>query len=108
MRVLLSDTTFSYLYPGGKQVMAEKLLYSVGRTGNTEHLGLEAAGLLADDRGRITFILRRCVTRPPAEDELRTLQTFVTALRDRKTAEKDVWTALARAALNLDETVVHP
>jgi hypothetical protein len=67
--------------------------------------GMESA---ADDRGRITFILRRCVTRPPAEDELRTLQAFVTALRDRKTAEKDVWTALARAALNLDETVVHP
>jgi NAD(P) transhydrogenase len=37
----------------GKQVIAEKLLYSVGRTGNTEHLGLEAAGLTADDRGRI-------------------------------------------------------
>ena len=25
----------------------------MGRTGNTEHLGLEAAGLVADDRGRI-------------------------------------------------------
>ena len=71
-------------------------------------LGQKAMESAADDRGRITFILRRCVTRPPAEDELRTLQTFVTALRDRKTAEKDVWTALARAALNLDETVVHP
>ncbi|MGA0134825.1 MAG: hypothetical protein ACO3ND_10780, partial [Opitutales bacterium] len=70
--------------------------------------GYPGGAAAADDRGRITSILRRCVTRPPAEDELRTLQAFVTGLRDRKTAEKDVWTALARAALNLDETVVHP
>jgi NAD(P) transhydrogenase len=37
----------------GKQVIAEKLLYSIGRTGNTAKLELEAAGLTADDRGRI-------------------------------------------------------
>jgi len=37
----------------GKQVIAEKLLYSIGRTGNTGKLELEAAGLSADDRGRI-------------------------------------------------------
>lgn len=37
----------------GKQVIAEKLLYSIGRTGNTGKLGLDVAGLTADDRGRI-------------------------------------------------------
>lgn len=37
----------------GKQVIAEKLLYSIGRTGNTAKLDLEVAGLTADDRGRI-------------------------------------------------------
>ncbi len=37
----------------GKQVITEKLLYSIGRTGNTAKLELEAAGLTADDRGRI-------------------------------------------------------
>jgi NAD(P) transhydrogenase len=37
----------------GKQVLAEKALYSIGRTGNTSKLGLEAAGLTADDRGRL-------------------------------------------------------
>ena len=37
----------------GKQVVTEKLLYSVGRTGNTERLNLEGAGLQSDDRGRI-------------------------------------------------------
>ncbi|MBM3788136.1 MAG: Si-specific NAD(P)(+) transhydrogenase [Acidobacteria bacterium] len=37
----------------GKQVLAEKVLYSIGRTGNTARLGLENAGLAPDDRGRI-------------------------------------------------------
>lgn len=37
----------------GKQVVAEKALYSIGRTGNTSKLNLPAAGLSADDRGRL-------------------------------------------------------
>src|SRR3954447_19843055 len=37
----------------GKQVVAEKALYSIGRTGNTAKLSLSAAGLSADDRGRL-------------------------------------------------------
>ncbi len=37
----------------GKQVVAEKALYSIGRTGNTGKLNLAGAGLEADDRGRI-------------------------------------------------------
>jgi NAD(P) transhydrogenase len=37
----------------GKQVNTDKVLYSVGRRGATEPLALEAAGLHADDRGRI-------------------------------------------------------
>jgi NAD(P) transhydrogenase len=38
----------------GKQVVAEKALYSIGRTGNTSKLNLKAAGLNPDDRGRLT------------------------------------------------------
>src|SRR4051794_652198 len=38
----------------GKQVVAEKALYSIGRTGNTGRLNLGAAGIEADDRGRLT------------------------------------------------------
>jgi NAD(P) transhydrogenase len=38
----------------GKQVMAQKALYSVGRTGATGELDLEAAGIKADERGRLT------------------------------------------------------
>ncbi|MBL8215644.1 MAG: Si-specific NAD(P)(+) transhydrogenase [Bryobacterales bacterium] len=37
----------------GKQILTEKALYSIGRTGNTSRLNLEAAGLKADDRGRL-------------------------------------------------------
>ena len=37
----------------GKEVVADKALYSIGRTGATAALALEKAGLTADDRGRI-------------------------------------------------------
>ncbi|HUS05440.1 MAG TPA: Si-specific NAD(P)(+) transhydrogenase [Bryobacteraceae bacterium] len=37
----------------GKQVLTEKALYSIGRTGNTSKLNITAAGLPADDRGRL-------------------------------------------------------
>ena len=37
----------------GKQVVTDKVLYSVGRRGATDTLALEAAGLAADDRGRL-------------------------------------------------------
>ena len=37
----------------GKDVTTDKVLYSIGRTGATGKLNLQAAGLDADDRGRI-------------------------------------------------------
>lgn len=37
----------------GKHLRAETLLYSIGRQGNTEKLGLETVGLEADSRGRL-------------------------------------------------------
>ncbi len=37
----------------GKQIVAEKALYSIGRTGATSKLNLAAAGLQADARGRL-------------------------------------------------------
>ena len=37
----------------GKQVVTDKVLYSVGRRGATDTLHLEAAGLCTDDRGRL-------------------------------------------------------
>lgn len=37
----------------GKQIVAEKALYSIGRTGATETLNLAAANVPTDDRGRL-------------------------------------------------------
>jgi NAD(P) transhydrogenase len=37
----------------GKQIITEKALHSIGRTGATEALNLPAAGLAADSRGRL-------------------------------------------------------
>jgi NAD(P) transhydrogenase len=37
-----------------KEIVSESVLYSVGRQGNTAGLNLPAAGLTADERGRIT------------------------------------------------------
>ena len=37
----------------GKNIVTEKALYSIGRTGATSQLNLEAAGVPVDDRGRI-------------------------------------------------------
>jgi NAD(P) transhydrogenase len=38
----------------GKQIVTQKALYSIGRTGATAALNLPAAGLAADERGRLT------------------------------------------------------
>jgi NAD(P) transhydrogenase len=37
----------------GKQIVTDKALYSIGRTGATDTLNLSAAGIAADDRGRL-------------------------------------------------------
>jgi len=37
----------------GKQIVTDKALYSIGRTGATDSLDLAAAGVAADDRGRL-------------------------------------------------------
>ncbi|MBO0802240.1 MAG: Si-specific NAD(P)(+) transhydrogenase [Nocardiopsaceae bacterium] len=41
------------LLHSGKKIPADTVLYSAGRQGMTENLNLDAAGLAADDRGRI-------------------------------------------------------
>lgn len=37
----------------GKQIVTEKALYSIGRTGATESLNLPAAGVIVEERGRV-------------------------------------------------------
>ncbi len=41
------------LLESGKRIFADLALFAIGRVGNTEGLDLKAAGLSADDRGRI-------------------------------------------------------
>jgi NAD(P) transhydrogenase len=48
-----TDTRVRIQLASGKQIVAEKALYSIGRTGATAKLNLEAAGLKADERGRL-------------------------------------------------------
>ena len=48
-----TDSFVSISLKSGKEISAEAVLYSIGRSGNTEDLNLEAVGLSADDRGRI-------------------------------------------------------
>jgi Protein of unknown function (DUF1553)/Protein of unknown function (DUF1549)/Planctomycete cytochrome C len=81
---------------------------------------LAAADGSVSDRIRILF--RRCLVRPPEKEETRMLETFYEAQRKRfaggdldcaKVAgagkgdlvERAAWTAVARAVLNLDETI---
>jgi NAD(P) transhydrogenase len=48
-----SDVHVRIRLASGKQISAEKALYSIGRTGATAGLNLPAAGLQADERGRV-------------------------------------------------------
>ena len=40
----------------GKQIVSDAVMYCIGRTGCTESLGLENAGLKADERGRLSVV----------------------------------------------------
>jgi len=54
-----------------KKLTGDALLYAVGRQGNVDELNLEAAGVLADDRGRIKV-----------DSEYRTAQPHIFAVGD--------------------------
>ncbi|MEI6535256.1 MAG: DUF1553 domain-containing protein, partial [Verrucomicrobiaceae bacterium] len=94
---------------------------------------MEAAQALArrvvasseNEHDRIVATFRHALTRPPTEDEVTLLKTFVEKQRERlkadpgaaakfagksddKAPEIAAWTALARAILNFDEAITHP
>lgn len=48
----------------GKQILTEKALYSIGRTGATDTLNLGAAGVEVDDRGRVKVNAKFQSTQP--------------------------------------------
>ena len=67
----LSDGTVMATLRSKKKISGDALLYAVGRHGNVQELNLEAAGLEADDRGRI-----------PVDAEYRTRQPHIFAVGD--------------------------
>jgi hypothetical protein len=86
---------------------------AMGRTFAAEH---------ASDASRASELFRRCLTRPPEADETAMLVDFVARERKRlksdkrdaaklaggdgaNVVERATWTAVARAVMNLDETI---
>jgi NAD(P) transhydrogenase len=67
----LPDGTVMATLRSKKKISGDALLYAVGRQGNVQELNLEAAGLEADDRGRI-----------PVDAEYRTRQPHIFAVGD--------------------------
>lgn len=61
-----------------------------------------------DDDARLTNTFRRCLTRPPAADELTMLKTFLAKQRASKLEGEALWASVCRAVLNLDEAITHP
>ena len=60
------------------------------------------------DADRLTNAFRRCVTRPPAADEMTMLMAFLEKQRASKLDGEGLWAAVCRAMLNLDEAITHP
>jgi NAD(P) transhydrogenase len=53
-RVEGTSPKVAVMLESGKRIVADMVLFSVGRVGATADLGLDRAGLTADDRGRLT------------------------------------------------------
>ncbi len=87
-----------------------------------QKLGADLAARPGTIDERLTNLFRRCLVRPPTADELRLLNDFLARQQARlanhevdaakvagagegNVAERAAWTALARALLNLDETI---
>jgi hypothetical protein len=105
-------------------LQALTLLNDVMLVEAAQALGRLIAAHSADDHERVRLIFRRVLVRPPTSDELETLTDFVQRQRSRfqsgeldakvvagsesegsEILERAVWTALARALFNFDETV---
>ena len=89
----------------------------------SQALGARVAAMPGDDTARLTHAFRRCLTRVPQERELSVLAALLHDTRDRlqrgdlraadiaapegeaPVAERAAWTVVARALLNLDETI---
>lgn len=84
------------------------------------HLGRAVAAIQLDETGKLTWLFRRILTRPPSGEETALLREFVGTQRARLEAgeisptlagedasvESAAWTLAARALINLDEAIV--
>jgi hypothetical protein len=103
-------------------LQALSLLNDVAIVEAAQALGTHAASGKGSVEERVTDLFRRCLTRPPAEEERALLVKFYHAQKDRLTkkeldaaklagsgpgdaVERAAWTAVARVVLNLDETI---
>lgn len=108
----LSDTPLQALTLLNDQIFMEA----------AQALGKELATSHDTDDSRVEVLFRRCLTRPPAKDEVAALVDFVRRERERfasgqldpkklagtgdaSAIERATWVATARALLNLDEAV---
>ncbi len=110
-------------------LQALTLLNDVAFVEAAQKLGALATRQPGDDSARLSFIFRRVLTRPPEDSERARLRSFVDVQRQRlqagelkaldlagtpagaensDSAERALWTLVARAALNLDEAIVKP
>jgi hypothetical protein len=88
----------------------------------SQALGSQMAAIAGPAEERLTKLFRRCLVRPPTGDELQLLNEFlarqqariasgeldaskVAGAGDGTAADRAAWTTVARALLNLDETI---
>jgi cytochrome c553 len=74
-----------------------------------EFAGTLAARVLREapgnDRGRLVFAFRLCVSRAPGGTELRRLEELLAQQKRTEPDERTAWATVARVLLNLDETI---
>jgi hypothetical protein len=88
-------------------LQALTLLNDAMFTEAAQALGKAFAAMNGSIEERTASLFRRCLTRTPEPEEVSTLTAFVRAQQNRfPNDETTVWTALARAVINLDEMIV--
>ena len=98
-------------------LQALTLLNDVVFTEASQALGRQFATISGKDEARLVELFRRCLTRPPTDEEVVLLSRFLKTQRERLTAkeldadklggsvEEAAWSLVSRALLNLDEAV---